>query len=273
MRMFAIMLMLFVFMYGSKLSVGFASINPARDVKSTLREIDDDIIKERHLNIKIKSLSFRGEHIKNSDDKEDISEILDEFSESLYESLKSSGPSLSTKEQKEARFNDLQYKEVALTPRNIKKVWVFHEDRKKYGIKFLSSLAKNQKLDIIIFQKIAKRKWKKFGEKLNKNGKIKPTIAVFNNFSKAQTFTYPKILAKYFANEEYEKMNRIIEDKSIEALKKAFSVGVINSSTPDVIATKNEKKPSKTKSKSKEKEKSKKIAVSDLGNMGGSGGF
>lgn len=269
MRVFGAVLLLMVSMYGNKLSIGFASINPAREIESTTKEIEDDIVHERHLNIKIKTFRFKGKHIKSNDDREYISETLDEFSESLYDSLKRSGPSLSTKEQKEAKFNDLQYKEVALTPKNIKKVWVFHEDRKKYGIKFLSSLAKNQKLDIIIFQKIAKRKWKKFGQNLNKNGKIKPTIAVFNNFSKAQTFTYPKILAKYFIDEEYEKMNSIIEDKSIEALKKAFSVGVINSSI-DTVVKKNTDKKSEKKSKEK---KSKKLQVSDMSDVGASGGF
>jgi hypothetical protein len=272
MKIFGILLIFFTVIYASKLSIGFASINPARSIDSTIREINDGIVKERHLNIKVKFLNFKGKHIKNNDDKEDISEVLDEFSVSLYDALHRSGPSLSTKEQQEARFSDVQYKEVALTPKNIKKVWVFHENRKKYGIKFLSSLAKKQKLDIIIFQKIAKRKWTSFGANLNGDGRIKPTIAVFNNFSKAHTFSYPKILAKYFINEEYEKISSIIEEKSIDALKKAFSVGVADSFL-DNEPIKKEIKKTSTKKPKKIQKKSKKIQVNDLSDMGGTGGF
>jgi len=258
MKIFFILIAI-VSIYGNKLSIGFASINPPRDIKATPKEIDDDIVKERHLNIKVKLLKFKS--IPSSEARE-ISESLDEFSQSLYNALNRAGPSLATKEQKEAKFNDIQYKGVALTPSNIKKLWVFHKDRSKYGIKFLSSLSKKQELDILIYQKIAKTKWKKFGANLEKKGKIKPTIAVFNNFSKAQTYTYPVITAKYIRDEEYEKMNEIIESKSIEALKKAFSVGVINSSidtTKKIVSEKNIK--------------TSQLKASDLTNSGGTGGF
>lgn len=239
------------FIYASnQLSVGFAAINPPREVVFKKSKIDTGGLSEaRYTGIKIKKLKFVNNKRKNSE----ILDILDDFSISLYDALVQSGPVLSTKEKKEAKFLDLTYKNASLRPDNIKEVWIFHKDRKEYGVKLLSELSKKQNLDVIIYQKVSPKKWIKLGKGLlDEKSRIKPTIAIFNSFSQAQAYTYPSITAKNFVNEEYEIINEKVETKSIAALKRAFTVGVAGSSNK----TKVDKDESKDKKSSKEQKSS-----------------
>lgn len=216
--------------FANDLNIAFAAINSPKDIKSDVTEgaSKDNLVKTRYKNIKVKDFNI------GATNSEDIIESLDEISELLYDSLTNAGPALSTKEKQKAKFSDLLYKDDSLVPENIKALHAFHKDRKKYGIKFLTQLSYEQDAHIIIYEKIQSRKWRNFGTRMyNKNnlhkagrGKIKPAIAVFNNFSKAQTYTYPTITAENIVQEEYEQIQSIIEDKAIDALKKAFNAGV-----------------------------------------------
>ena len=227
-----------------QLCVGFAAINPPREVDSTKSRIGgEDLIDTRYTNIKIKNLDFT----QNKEENSEIVESLDNLSESLYYALVQSGPVLSTKEKKQAKFKDVIYKNTALLPANKKAVWIFHKDRKEYGVQFLSKLSKEQNLDVIIYQKVPSRKWLKLGRGLlEKTSRIKPTIAIFNSFSQAQAYTYPSITAKNFVDEEYKIINEKIETKSIEALKRAFTVGVVGGYSQTDKSKSKDKKSSKT---------------------------
>ena len=246
-------------LFASELNIAFASINPPRKITADIKEQNvDGLVKKQYTNIKVKNFNINSKH------KDSIIDALDEISEFLYDALTNAGPALSTKEKQKANFPDLIYKGSALIPENIEALYAFHRDRKEYGVRFLTKLAQEQRVNVIIYEKIANdRKWKRFGSRIYKEdniekagrGKLKPAIAVFNNFSQAQTYSYPTIQAKHIVEEQYETIQAIIENKAIDALKKAFNIGVgtvsqrpSNSDTNTEDSQGNEKKVEKQES-------------------------
>lgn len=154
-----------------------------------------------------------------------VKEIVDELSVSLFDGLKVSGPHLSFTLKIESKFNNLNYKQTALIPSKTKELLEFHKSIKRNKVKFLSALAKEQQLDFIIFLEIDNKKWKDFVYEIvnnNKDTRLEPTIVVFNNSTKSVDYAYPSILFEEYMNEEYEKINALMQSKTLEAMIKSI---------------------------------------------------